>query len=147
MNDSQAEGVLLRLFKLWPATPQMEPELLAYWIAFLKAQPHERALCAVEIAVNECRFFPSLAEFREFVADAASRESRPQRCELPAPPDDLSWTEARSEAAKHWIPILRETIRNAKKPSPVRGFSTFAENARAVLPTHVTRQPAKDATQ
>lgn len=72
MNNTQFKGHLVLLAEM--TNKDLSTPLLQYWWQSFGDLPDETLLPAFEMAKQSCRFFPSPAEFREFLQEVASSQ-------------------------------------------------------------------------
>lgn len=128
MQRREAIELFDDLLGLFPSAPELTPDAQSYWIGMLERDDPEVAARTANAVLHECKFFPSVAEWQEKARDArAVLAPQRQQAALPAPTHE-PLTQSQREAAAHWLPITRETIKSAKKPSRIKGVSTLGQS-------------------
>ncbi len=82
MTPDQADYVLAQMSVAWPGKPLSVVEV-NYWVKKLEPYEFDHANDALTRLSDRAKFWPSWAEFKEFL----DIEKRSSRAALPAPPD------------------------------------------------------------
>lgn len=94
MSPDQADWILAKMSVAWPGKPLTVPEV-NYWVEKLQPYDFEPTTVALEKIEDQCKFWPSWAEFKEF----ADMERRNSRAALPSAPEKQACTPEQN--AKH----------------------------------------------
>ena len=85
MTPDQADYVLAQMSVCWPGKPLSVPEV-KFWVSKLEAYEFDDAHTALTKIADRAKFWPSWAEFKEFV-DIEKRNNTPALARAPeAPP-------------------------------------------------------------
>jgi len=110
MQRTDAVSLFAHLLSLYPNAPEMRPEAQAYWLAMLERLPAEVGRDTAEMAAQEFKFFPSVAEWQ-----ALARRARAAYADEHGLPEPHA---PRPADHKSRLAELRDTLSAAHPPSP-----------------------------
>lgn len=135
MTGNETLALLAYMSAAWPSVEVTE-DTARVWSQHLEKIDGNDALAAADVLINESKWFPSIAEFREQVLRAAKRRREVEYLDDPknALPSG-GRTEAEKEHARKCLAEARRLVaQNAWKPArKVEGFKTLGESLGAVL--------------
>jgi len=103
MTDDQADYVLARMCVVWAGKP-LTVEEVNFWVSKLQPYEFEHGMDALEKIADHCKFFPSWAEYKEFI-DLIKRNNPVNVLEKPEEKPVCS-----QEESEHHLKRIRETL-------------------------------------
>jgi hypothetical protein len=127
VTNQQLEQIIKILKAGYPAHPELPAETLLLWARSFEGSDYGACLEAVKLCHESERFFPSIAQFRQYIREARVKFGQVRAVEDRMALEQTSGPPLSKDESRAIIAGIRETVENAEpwRVDPVTGEKVY----------------------